>query len=138
MTVRVVQDSNVVVSALMFEEDHVAWLRAAWSKARVNPLVSAATAAELLRVLAYPKFRLSTEEREELLGDYLPFAETVIVPELPDLPRCVDSDDQKFLELAFAGRASLLITGDRALLALSGKIPFDIVRPAQARALIGE
>jgi putative PIN family toxin of toxin-antitoxin system len=138
MTVRAVLDSNVVVSALLFEEGQVAWLRATWSGGRCAPLVSAATTEELLRVLAYPKFRLSAEEREELLGDYLPFAETVIVPEMPDVPRCADSDDQKFLELAFAGRASLLITGDRALLALSGKVPFEIVRSAQARALIGE
>ncbi len=138
MTVRVVLDSNVVISALLFEEGRVAWLRAAWSETRCTPLASVATAEELLRALAYPKFRLSAEERKELLGDYLPFVETVIVPEQPELPRCAHPDDQKFLALAYAGRASLLITGDRALLALSGKCPFDIIRPARARALIGE
>ena len=137
MTVRVVLDSNVVVSALLFEEGHVAWLRAAWSEARCTPLVSADTAEELLRVLAYPKFRLSAEERNELLGDYLPFAETVIVSEVADLPHCADPDDQKFLTLAYAGRAPMLITGDRALLSLAKECPFDIVPPARARALVG-
>ena len=137
MTIRVVVDSNVVVSALLFEEGQVAWLRSAWSGIRCTPLVSVATAEELLRVLAYPKFRLSVEDRKELLGDYLPFAETVIVPELPDVPRCSDPEDQKFLALADAGRASMLITGDRALLALDKKCPFDIIPPARARALIG-
>lgn len=138
MTVRVVLDSNVVVSALLFERGQVAWLRAAWAEGRCRPLVSVATVEELVRVLAYPKFRLTAEDRDELLGDYLPFAETVVVPEVPDLPRCADPDDQKFLALAYAGRASVLIAGDQALLALVGKCPFEIIRPARARALTGE
>ncbi len=138
MTVRVVLDSNVVVSALLFERGQVAWLRAAWAEERCRPLVSVATVEELVRVLAYPKFRLTAVDREELLGDYLPFTETVVVPEVPDLPRCADPDDQKFLALAYAGRASVLITGDQALLALVGRCPFEIIRPARARALIGE
>ena len=138
MTVRVVLDSNVVVSALLFEQGQVAWLRAAWAEGRCRPLVSVATVEELVRVLAYPKFRLPAEDREELLGDYLPFVETVVAPEQPDLPRCADPDDQKFLALAYAGGASVLITGDQALLALVGKCPFEIIRPARARALIGE
>jgi hypothetical protein len=74
---RVVFDTNVVVSALLFASGRLAWLRTAWSKGLVIPLVNRSTVDELLRVLAYPKFKLSSADREELLGDYLPFAELV-------------------------------------------------------------
>ena len=138
MTIRVVLDSNVVVSALLFEEGSLSWLRAAWLVGRCRPLVSADTVAELLRVLSYPKFQLTAEDREELLGDYLPFTDTVNVPASTNVPRCSDPDDQKFLALAFAGQAELLVTGDRALLELDSRCPFDIISPARARALIGK
>jgi predicted nucleic acid-binding protein len=42
------------------------------------------------------------------------------------LPRCRDAADQIFLELALAGGAEVLVSGDRDLLALSGKAPFAI------------
>jgi predicted nucleic acid-binding protein len=51
----------------------------------------------------------------------------------PSLPRCRDRDDQKFLELAFAAKASVLLTRDKALLRLAGRTRrrcgFDIVAP---------
>lgn len=138
MTVRVVIDTNVILSALLFENGRVAWMRDAWARLLCRPLVCTETAEELLRALAYPKFKLSVDDREELLGDYLPYAERVEVTRRLGEPRCDDPDDQKFLDLAYAGRASMLITGDKALLALAGKCPFDIVSPAQASTLILE
>ena len=50
----------------------VARLRTAWQSGLCLPLVSTATARELVRVLAYPKFRLTVDEQQELLADYLP------------------------------------------------------------------
>ena len=55
---RVVLDTNVVLSALVFRKGTTARLRAAWQGGHCLPLVSAATAQELMRVLSYPKFRL--------------------------------------------------------------------------------
>ena len=80
------------------------------------PLVSAATAQELIRVLAYPKFRLARNEIDALLGEYLPFAEVVDVAVMTDAPLCRDPDDQMFVDLALQGRADVLVTGDVALL----------------------
>ena len=75
-----------------------------------------------MRVLAYPKFRLSNEEQHELLADYLPYTATVRIPQPPPkVPPCRDADDLKFLELAVAGRARALVTGDADLLAVSGQ-----------------
>ena len=49
---RVVHDTNVAVSALLFRAGSFAWLRGAWSAGTVVPLVCSATLAELVRVLA--------------------------------------------------------------------------------------
>ena len=129
---RAVFDTNVVISTLVFGR-RLRWLREVWAEGAVIPLVCRETAAELLRVLAYPKFRLSPEEREQLLGDYLPFAEIVALPDPPpELPvACRDRDDAVFLTLAIAGRADLLISGDTDLSVLAHAYP--VASPAMLR-----
>ncbi len=132
---RIVVDTNVVVSALVFERGRLGWLREAWTRGTVSPLIDTPCARELLRVLAYPKFRLSADEIQALLGGYLPYAITVDTDNYSGgrLPRCRDGHDQKFLMLAQAGHAEVLVTGDRALLELSGRTRFAIETPAQLR-----
>lgn len=90
------------------------------------PLVCSATAAELIRVLAYAKFRLSNDDRDELLADHLPMAEVVTVPNpLRAVPHCRDPHDLPFLHLAAAGRAAALIEREsaRRLARLGGSQP---------------
>jgi putative PIN family toxin of toxin-antitoxin system len=134
---RVVLDTNVVLSALVFGGGVAGRVRHVWQQSLCTPLVSRATVQELMRVLAYPKFRLSNEEQHELLADYLPYTATVRVPQPPPkVPPCRDADDLKFLELAVAGRARALVTGDADLLAVSGPLRFEIAAPAQWLAQI--
>jgi putative PIN family toxin of toxin-antitoxin system len=117
--VRVVFDTGTVVSALLFTRGQLAWLRTHWASGACTPLLSAATAAELARVLAYPKFKLGVEEQHELLGDYLPFAEIVTRPRrCPVL--CRDPADRPFLDLAHGSGATVLVSGDADLLSLAG------------------
>ena len=94
-------DTNVVISAILFR-GRLSWLRTAWAKGMLTPVVCRETVTELLRVLAYPKFRLHLDEREVLLADYLPFAETARLPEHdPPLPdTCRDRADEVFIRLA--------------------------------------
>lgn len=83
---------------------------------------------ELLRVLAYPKFQLSEREREDLLADYLPYCVTVkMAGKLPVTPECRDPFDVPFLELALAGDADYLVTGDKDLLSLAESFPVPVV-----------
>lgn len=138
LSLRCVCDTNVVVSALVFS-GRMAWLRRAWATRELLPLVGKETVSELLRVLEYPKFQLGSTERMELLGDYLPFCETVSIRRKPaELPQCEDPDDQKFLELAAVGEADWLITGDPHLLRLADKTSFLILKPAEARDRLSE
>lgn len=119
--VRVVLDTNIVVSTLVFTRGRLGWIRDLWTAGRIVPLVSRATARELIDALAYPKFRLNEEDIEVLLAAYLPFAETVQVTgkTVPAVPQCRDPDDQKFLDLVVIGAADVLVTGDRAILELA-------------------
>jgi len=129
---RAVFDTNVVVSALLFATGRLAPLREIWRSGRAIPLVSRPTTEELLRVLAYPKFKLSDAEREDILGDFLPFAEVVPISRAAlRVPKCRDPNDLPFLELALAGKADTMITGDRDLLALASDFPVPIVSPDQ-------
>lgn len=122
---RVVFDTNTVLSALVFTEGRLAWLRSHWSQSRCVPLISRATAAELTRVLAYPKFKLNPDRRLELLGDYLPYCETIERVE-PCPIVCRDAKDQIFLDLAHRGGAENLVSGDQDLLVLADEPTFLI------------
>lgn len=129
---RVVLDTNVAVSAILFTKGHLTWLRGGWSSGRFLPLIDTPCAEELLRVLAYPKFRLTQDDIQTLLGTYLPFTEAVNTAgaKTSGLPRCRDPHDQKFLVLAQAGKADVLVTGDQALLTLAKQTPFTIETPS--------
>ncbi len=128
MATRVVFDTNTVLSALVFGKGRLAWLRAAWRQGDIIPLVSESTAAEIRRVLNYPKFQLTPVEQTALLNDYLPFCERVEIPAPPPpVPDCRDLKDVPFLWLAIAGQAAYLVTGDQDLLVLVDDFPVPIV-----------
>jgi putative PIN family toxin of toxin-antitoxin system len=117
---RVVLDANVVLSALVFGGRTPGRLRHAWQQGALAPLVCTATAQELVRVLAYPKFRLSSQDQEELLADYLPYTETIQIPHPPPcVPECRYPMDLVFMQLAVAGLAKVLVSGEQDLLVLA-------------------
>jgi len=132
---RVVFDTNVVLSALLFTHGRLSWLVDHWQGRRCVPLISRATATELTRTLAYPKFHLSANEQFEVLGGYIPFCEGVdLANSCPIL--CRDRKDQPFLDLAQSGKADVLVSGDEDLLALTGQTAFLIETPEDYRRRI--
>ena len=111
---RVVLDTNTLVSALLFRGT-ASRLTPLWQSGRITPLISGPILEEYLRVLAYPKFRLTDQEIRGLIEEeVLPFVETVR-PTRRLLVPCRDPEDAKFLECAIAGRARYLVTGDQDL-----------------------
>src|ERR1019366_881276 len=98
-------------------------------------LISRATTAELVRVLGYPKFALSPDDRRELLAEYLPYCEAIESAERCALV-CRDANDQAFLDLAQSGNADLLVSGDQDLLTLTGQTTFLIESPDTFRRRI--
>lgn len=130
---RLVLDTNVLLSALLFHAGSLSWLRPAWQSKSICPLASHDTTAELIRVLSYPKFSLNEDDREDILGDYLPWCETITVSHPIDIPDCRDPFDHPFLELALTAKADALVTGDKDLLVLADIFSIPILTPAQLK-----
>jgi putative PIN family toxin of toxin-antitoxin system len=128
---RVVLDTNIVLSALLFRRGRLAPLRLAWQQATFDPLASKATTLELILTLTYPKFQLSGEEQQEMLADYLPYCTTIVMPAKVPGIQCRDPFDVPFLELAIVGKANCLVRGDQDLLHLAGEGPCPIMTAAE-------
>jgi putative PIN family toxin of toxin-antitoxin system len=127
---RVVLDTNVVLSALLFGQGRLAALRAAWRGMVFHPLVSKPTVEELIRALSYTKFKLTGEDQRELVADYLPYCTVVRIPSRPPrTPPCRDRFDVVFLQLAATGKADYVVSGDKDLLDLTGQIRCPIITP---------
>ena len=135
---RVVFDTNVVLSALLFTRGRLSWLVGHWQAGNCVPLVSRATAQGLNKILGSRKFQLTVDEQLEALCNYIPFCEvTEIAKPCPAV--CRDARDQIFLDLAHCGKADVLVTGDDDLLVLAGQTAFMIETPeAYRRTVVGE
>ena len=112
--VRVVMDTNVVVSAALLPQSMP---RQAFDRALQHGtlLMSSATVAELNDVLRRPRFDpyVHEDERLEFLAVLVRDAELVEVTAV--VTDCRDPKDNKFLELALNGKATHIISGDEDL-----------------------
>jgi putative PIN family toxin of toxin-antitoxin system len=119
---RVVLDTNVVVSALLFERGSLAWIRAAWQTGLIQPVVAEPTVRDLMRVLAYPKVRLNALDLEQLLADLLPWCETWTAPIISAEQQVRDAKNQIFVDLALSAFVSALVSDDADLLVLRDQL----------------
>ena len=127
---RVVLDTNTVVSALLFSGIS-SKLVSLWQKGLITPLLSREILDEYLRVLSYPKFDLSEGEIKELIQEeILPYAE-VVKPKRRLRVVQRDPSDNKFVECAVAGKARVIISGDKELLSLGRYRQIRSQSPAQ-------
>lgn len=120
----------------LFPASRLTRIRNAWRSGAIVPLASRETTTELIRVLCYSSFRLTPHEREDLLADYLPHCESVVVSTPPPVPDWRDPFDRPFLELAKGAKADAVVTGDKDLLALVPAFPIPILTPAAALATL--
>lgn len=119
---RVVFDTNVLLSLYVFADSRFAPLRHQLDSGAWQAVSSADCLAEFRRVLNYPQFGLATETQESAFAAYAAcVSRASIAPAVPpaSLPRCRDRDDQKFLEAARDNAAAWLVTSDKALLQLA-------------------
>jgi uncharacterized protein len=136
--IRVVLDTNVVVSALLFG-GAPGKLIEPWQKGTIQPLLSQPIFDEYLRVLTYPKFELSEQELNFLLyQEILPFFEIVTISAGPQ-PTIIQDDpsDDMFLYCAKAGNASIIVSGDRHLLELKSYEQIEIMALKPFLATLG-
>jgi putative PIN family toxin of toxin-antitoxin system len=127
---RIVIDTNVVVSALLFG-GIPGKLVHLWKSRDIQPLVSKEVIDEYLKVLAYPKVGLSEDEINFILfQEILPYFEAVGIEPGPVIIRDDPSDD-RFIRCAEAGNARMIISGDEHLLTLKFYKEIKILTPSQ-------
>jgi putative PIN family toxin of toxin-antitoxin system len=126
--VRVVLDTNVVMSGLFFGGVPGRILQA-WQADRLGLVISPSILEEYRRVGA-------VLARRHPGVDFEPFAALLMLrSELVDAPAhlrssvSVDPDDDKFLACAAAARAGVIVSGDSHLLNVSGWTGVEVLRP---------
>jgi hypothetical protein len=127
--IRVVLDTNVLVSALLFG-GLLNRLVVKWKSGAVVPVFSRATFEEFRRVLAYPRFALTESEIRVLIEDeVLPYFDLVETCEVI-LGACRDPGDDIFLACAVAAGVDAIVSGDKDLLDMGcfREIPIISVR----------
>jgi putative PIN family toxin of toxin-antitoxin system len=132
---RFVLDVNVLVSALLSKDGAPARLISHWLEGGFELVVSEELLAELTRTLGYPRVQVRVPEEDaaefvELLRSTASMAKDRSKPS----PISSDPDDDYLIALATTS-ASILVSGDRHLLALAPALP--IHSPAGALALLG-
>lgn len=137
---RIVLDTNVVLSALLWRGKPYQLLVAIRQRNDARLSSSPALVAELADVLsrASPARRLAAigKTARDVLTDYLEAVE-LIEPE--EVPRVVpaDADDDHVIAAAVTARAEIIVSGDFDLLSMGSHRGIDILSAAMALARIG-
>lgn len=112
----VVIDTPLLLRALLCTDEQAQALRRGWQDGRWLPRVSPDSATRLMTALAFPRFGLSLAQRQELLADFLPYAQA-LRPATPksgrgSAPTPAHAD---LLALALEGETAELVSHDALL-----------------------
>ncbi len=138
LALRVVLDTNVLVSGLQSPKGPPGRLIRAWASGCFELVTSEAQLSELRRTLRYPKLRKRIPKHVAgALINAVKAKAAIVKPSLPSI-EIPDEDDQFILGTAIAGKADFLVTGDRShSLALKKIGSTRIVDPTTAVQLLG-
>jgi len=133
---RVVLDTNILISALMIQVGNPSAIYRAWQEGHFTLLTCAEHLDELRATLRKPALaeRIKPYKAGSLVNEIKKLAERVEA--LPRVHRSPDPADDFLLALAEAGRADYLVTGDKSgLLALEHHQSMRIVSARAFAAL---
>jgi len=127
--VRVVLDTNVVMSAIFFGGDPKEIVRAAVSK-RIELVATRAVVAEYQEIAErlheyYPS--VSYRRPLAILESVL----TIVRPATLDGTVCRDPDDDAVIACALGGKAKVVCSGDDDLLVLNGYRGIEVMKPRE-------
>lgn len=127
--VRVVLDTNVLVSGLAYPGSVPGRIVTAWRQGGLEVALSRYILDELVRVLPrLPRVHMTPAEVRDLADSFM-FLADVVEPEGTQDANLRDPADQPVLLTLLAAKADYLITGDKDLLALANQYP--ILTPAE-------
>ncbi|MCC6629456.1 MAG: putative toxin-antitoxin system toxin component, PIN family [Chloroflexi bacterium] len=130
---RVVVDTNVVVSHYITPAARAAQVLHAWEAYRFDLVTSEAILTETRHVLGYSHLRACHQMDEAEIAQVIEdFRELAILVEPAGVHGVVkgDADDDKFLVCAIGGNVDLIVSGDRHLLALGAYAGIPIITPS--------
>ncbi len=131
---RVVLDTNVIVSAHLKPHGYIAQIFAAWHEEVFDVVVSDAILTEYEEVLLRPniqkRHQLTSSQVKQTIED---IRELAILVQPTDIPEVVqdDPDDNTFLACGIAGRAEYIISSDPDLLDIQEFHGMHILTPMQ-------
>ena len=131
---KLVLDTNIVLDLFVFRDERTLPLNEAIAGRKVLWLATTAMREELACVLDYEQIGARMQAAEVSPQQVLAAfdAHTTLLEAAPAaMHKCRDGDDQKFIDLAVANRATLL-SKDKAVLALRRKLAMLDVRVAPA------
>lgn len=133
---RVVLDTNVLLSGLAYPQSLPGRIIAAWQHGSLEVVLSHYILNELARVLPKLAHRhgMNAQEIADLV-DILAFQADIVEPDNSLEPRLTDRMDQPVLNTLRTAQADYLLIGNKALLALGNEYP--IITPAQFWQLHG-
>ena len=125
---RIVLDTNILVSGLMVPDGTPGRIIAAWFDAEFDVISSREQLAEIGRVLGYPNIRRVLKWDDDRIERFLRLLHgrvEIVEPDSAavDTPR--DPDDGPILGTLVAAEADFLVTGDRDLLSLRDRYPIE-------------
>lgn len=125
---RVVLDTNVLVSGLAYPGSVPGRIVSAWRQGGLDVVLSRHILDEMVRVLPrLSALRLSPAEIRDLADSFM-FLADIVEPGAKQDKNLRDPDDQPVLATLVAAQAHYLVTGDKDLLALAGRYP--VLTPA--------
>ncbi len=137
---RIVLDTNVVLSALLWRGTPYHLFQSIRRSEHVLLFSSVVLLTELAEVLVRPvpakRLALIGREPHQVLVDYLDAVELVTPSSVPRVV-AADADDDQVIAAAAEAHADLIVTGDKALLALGSHGRVRIFTPAEAVRLVG-
>lgn len=114
-------DTNVILDMLFWKDPHTEKLLAALREKKFFAVRSRETIEELADVITRSQFALSVPEQESLLRDWAQLSVPVRTDTVSPV-KCLDPDDQKFLDLSVSSHADVLITKDKLVIRAGRKL----------------
>lgn len=130
---RAVLDTNVVISGIFFGGTPGRILEA-WQAGRFRLVTSPAILDEYRRVAKELGARAPGLDIDPIM-DLLTIHAEVYADQAMEVPQCRDPDDAKFLLCAEVAGA-ILVSGDKDLLAIDGRLGVRVLSPAAFAALL--
>jgi putative PIN family toxin of toxin-antitoxin system len=129
---RVVLDTNVVISATLIRGGNEDRILRAWQRGAFELVLSPQILDEMGRALSYEKLQKFQwmKEREIITLLQMLAQESVLVSGRVPVKASRDPEDDKFLAAAIEGQAQYVVSGDRDLLDVKVYRGIRIVRPA--------